>query len=256
MASLDHSPAEQIMASEDIHTTVLILSKGLEHDRYAREIETRIGHPAALRKWKNMGQAARSKFGTASIELLKTFPVLVFAVTAHKDAILKSEGHFLKQLGVANCARRETVNEKQYLVFGPLQRVSENNVVAGAELRETANRAIMALFIAHFVRRVQLLLRDVADAGYMNFSFYADKAPGAGGYASLLNLLLQNGNTVGDIKIYSFVESDAAATDLLADNFAGLLRDVTLRPQKWKDFGIEMRPGNGLFYWEKWSASS
>ena len=251
-ASLDHSPSEQITASEDIHTTVLILSRGLEHMELAREIKTRIGHPATLRKWNKMGRSARRAFGAAAFELLQGFQCVVFAVSAHKGAVLKSENHFLKELGIADCVRRETTDKQQYLVFGPLQQVSRQRCT-DAELREPVNRAVMALFIAHFVRRMPLLLRDVANAGCMIFSFYADKSPGAGGYASLLNFLLRNGNNVGDIKLYSFVESDVVEADLLADNFAGLLRDVTRQPHQWIEFRDAMKSGNGLFYWEEWS---
>lgn len=248
MASLDHSPSEQITETEDTHTTVLILSSGLEHLEYAREI----GQHRKLRKWKRMRQSARRSFAIKAFELLPKYPVLVFAITAHKSAILKSEDHFLKELGFEAIARHEKVGAKDYLVIGPVQRVADDNTVTNTNLRETTHRAVMALFIAHFVRRMQLLLFTVANAGCMNFSFYADKSPGGGDYANLLNFFLRNGNPVGDIKLYSFVNSDKVESDLLADNFAGLLRGVTRHPDQWANVKMANDSGNGMFYWERW----
>jgi hypothetical protein len=255
IASLDHSPSEQITDTEDTHTTVLILSNGFEHLEYAREIQQHIGHPEKLRKWKRMSSRARHAFAKAAFELLQKYPVLIFAITAHKSAILKSEGHFLKELNLETIALHEKEGTGDYLVFGPLQQIAKNQTVTEVNLRETTNRAVMVLFTAHFVRRMQLLLFTIANVGCMNFSFYADKPPGGKNYANLLNFFLRNGNAVGDIKLYSFVDSDAVESDLLADNFAGLLRDVTRHPERWANVQMIEAPGKGVFYWERWNTN-
>jgi hypothetical protein len=201
-----------------------------------------------------MKPRARDAFAKAAFELLPDFPVLIFAITAHRSAIERSEQHFIEELGISGCTLRVTEGEITYLNFSPLERVKPTGERQTIELRNLVQRSQMALFIAHFVRRMQLaVFGALRGSTAVNFQFYADKLPGGERYGDLLNFLFNAGNPAGRLLLGHFNDSDTVETDLLADNLAGLLREANLKPGLLGNIAAPGTPG-GIFYWERWDA--
>ena len=148
-ASMDHSPSEQLSGA-GWHTTVLVLSAGVEHAQLARDIartlRPRVGK---LTKWSKAGSRYRDMFSVELARYLPKYPVYILAVSATASAIRQSEKHFLNELLLTDRYQR-TINVKGSVsvTLGPFWRGPSRKKVM-VHLHE--RRALMCLFISHFV---------------------------------------------------------------------------------------------------------
>jgi len=256
MASLDHSPTEQL-AGADWHTTALILSAGMEHAGLANAI-ARVANPRTkmLAKWSRSNRHYRRRFCDSFFSALAEHRALVFAISAEEKTISAAEAHFIEQLGATHHYNRRVSGERERVALGPF---------INAETREThvvelpSNQAPMALFIAHFLRRIHqqmyagLVAPDGSGGGMLTWNFLADKPPGGAEkpFDQALTMLLGLEDWRGSLRWGYFLCSDQVETDLLADNVAGLLNEAMRYPNR---YFIGNAPSNsaGLFYWERW----
>jgi hypothetical protein len=254
-ASLDHSPTEQLIGL-GWHTSALILSAELEHSALAHDLG-QIANPLArkLTKWNSANSHYKKRFCAGLMPGLVLHRSMVFAISAEEPSIASSEEHFIKELGGTQHYRRHVLNGRERVSIGPLV----NAQTGEAHTVELAgNQAPMALFIAHFLRRihqqVHFALSNPAHTG-VTWNFFADKPPsGAGGaFDKALAMLLGLSNPAGALRWGYFIEGDKVETDLLADNVAGLLNEIVRVPARYPlQFGSTAQNAAGLFYWERW----
>ena len=97
-ASLDHSPSEQLDTSA-WHTTVLVLSRGMEHAELARAVAS-VANPLTgrLSKWSKSNKHYRKRFSEDFFRALNEHRVMVFAISAKGSSISRSEEHFVREL--------------------------------------------------------------------------------------------------------------------------------------------------------------
>jgi hypothetical protein len=256
-ASLDHSPSEQLDPSA-WHTTVLILSRGMEHAELARAVAS-VANPLTgrLSKWSKSNKHYRKRFSEDFFRALNEHRVMVFAISAKGSSISESEEHFVRELGAADHYRRQFSGLRERVLIGPFfnARTHEESV-----LELAPSQATMAFFIAHFLRRIHQTMYHALNSispvhgGMINWSFFADKPPGGAGgsYDRVLALLLGLQDVRGWLRWGYFMRGDEVETDLLADNLAGLLREAVATPNKY-NIHIANHSGAGLFYWEVWT---
>lgn len=260
-ASMDHSPSEQLEGNR-WHTTVLVLSSGLEHAELARqiaaEIRPRNGH---LRRWKGRPpEPYRSRFARSLCELFPGFPVYVFAISARADAIRASECHFVEQLGLHVGYRKLRTEEGKMLIqLGPVLRGQERKKLV---ISLVEHRGLMVLFMSHFVIRMYDMMVQAlrsasqrSDAVSLRWNFLADKLPGATNTDMdlMFNAVLGLNRPHRSIVWGYFADGNRVETDLLVDNVAGLISQCANNPDDGTEL-LSIEPGlaGGLFYWEKW----
>lgn len=250
--SMDHCPSEQLSKS-DWHTTVLVLSCGVEHSDLGKSIglSLRSNNPT-LMKWKNATKQYKKNFPDQLFGHLEKYPVYIFAISANKQTIINNVEFFLEQLQASEKYKLEKVGNKNTIHFGPFYNKTTNKKNT---IKLSENRAIMALFIAHFVLRMHRRMWEAEEdqnrPHHLNWNFLADKLPGPSNddMELMVSILLQRYRDKGRILWGYFKESDVVVTDLLADNIAGMLNDIVV--QKYKK-AISFKDKNGLFYWEHW----
>ena len=119
----------------------------------------------------------------------------------------------------------------------------------------------MCMFVAHFVRRMHeqmFIAKKKLNGGSIeatSWDFFADKFPGPTGAEMdlMFNVLISPSRQLGRILWGYYNEGDQVETDLLADNFAGLLNEIKTKPYFSKKFKFEpTRQHEGLLYWETW----
>lgn len=252
--SMDHCPSEQLDKST-WHTTALILSSALEHSVLARRLAKRLRPKnPVLMKWKNATRAYRRSFLQAFLDELQDHPaVCVFAVSAKKPTISQSVGHFIDQLGVRNSYRRDKTGS---VAFGPFVRGStkEPRLVTLSE-----NRAIMCLFVAHFVHRMHHMMHAAANSAaggpcHVNWNFFGDKFPGPqeNDMDLMFRILSSVDRSTGRIAWGYFKEGGQTDIDLLVDNLAGAL-DAAISNLREVVPNSNGKQSSGIFYWEQWS---
>lgn len=255
MVSMDHCPSEQLSANADWHTTALILSPAMQHSALAHRLASRLRpKDSRLMKWSNATKAYRQTFLDAFLDELGTHPsVCVFALSAKGTAISCSLNHFIEEFELQDRYRR---TDEGRVSFGPFVRVSNGEPVT---VMLSENRAIMCLFVAHFVWRMHRRMYEATNAAYpksvcnVNWNFLADKFPGQlGDDMDLMFTILTNANySRGKISWGYFQKGGQVETDLLVDNLAGAL-DLALRRSKKITPRPKLEQPKGLFYWEQW----
>lgn len=256
IVSMDHSPSEQLTGAS-WHTTVLVLSRGLEHAAMAQSLARRLRpQTGTLAKWRDATRAYRRRFLEEFVRELASFPVYTFAISATESSVSCSLDHFVSELGLEAYYRRiEEPGSTRRICLGPFARASTGKT---NQQVLSENRAAMCLFVAHFVLRMHRRMYEAAnmdrpdDPGHINWNFYGDKFPGPpGGDMDLMfQILVSLDRGTGRILWGYFKESDSVETDVLADNLAGALNDVAKRRDPSLSFRDE---SEGLFYWERWS---
>ena len=159
--------------------------------------------------------------------LLEEYLVYIFAISAHMENIVKSVDHFLKELQVSEKYKLVKADDKNTDYFGPFYNEQNEKIT----IKISENRAIMALFIAHFVIRMHRIMwkaENLDSPHYLNWNFLGDKFPGPQNddMDLMVSILFQADNDTGRIVWGNFDESDKVVTDLLADNIAGMLNDI------------------------------
>lgn len=258
IVSMDHSPSEQLTGA-GWHTTALVLSAGVDHAKLAKSLALRLRPKVGtLTKWANASRAYRRSFLSVFIEELRAFPsVYVFAISAQETVICSCISHFVNELGLNPVFRRDEVpGATARIVIGPLVRAS-----TGEEFTFTLseNRAVMCLFVGHFVVRMKQRMYEAVNAEshdrpeHVNWSFLGDKFPGPpdSDMDLMFQVLTSLHRDTGRITWGYFREGDTVETDLLADNLAGAL-NATVQ----KHYQPLITPSNqgssGFFYWERW----
>jgi hypothetical protein len=260
IVSMDHSPSEQLYG-KDWHTTVLVLSAGVEHAELARRVAQRLRpNVGKLMKWINATRAYQRNFLNEFLEQLAAFPVYVFAVSAQESIIWNSITHFIKELGLERHYQRfQGAKKNAEVSLGPFVRGSSGET---STLVLSENRAAMCLFVAHFVLRMHRRMYEALNSSsrgnpcHVNWNFYGDKFPGPrdGDMDLMFRILSVLDRSTGRILWGYFKEGDTVETDLLADNLAGVLNETVGRPDKYGLKGLPCEQGSeGFFYWERWS---
>ncbi|WP_028315008.1 hypothetical protein [Desulfatibacillum aliphaticivorans] len=250
LVSMDHSPSEQL-SGDEWYTSTLVLSAGVEHSALARDIaKTLRSKTPCLTKWSKATRYYKRNFFIALNKHIKKYPVFIFAVTAHKETIINSKNFLIEQLQAKDKYFEEVNGQKIRVKFGPFyqKETKEEKFITISE-----NRAIMALFVAHFVVRMHTRMWEAANRfhpGGLNWNFFADKFPGPPGedMELMFTLLLGRNINRGRILWGYFQQSDIVETDLLADNLAGCFSDMVKRKSTYK----QIDTGKGLIYWEQW----
>ena len=257
IVSMDHSPSEQL-TGEDWHTTVLVLSSGVEHSEIARRIAQRLRpNTEKLTKWVNASRAYRRNFLNEFFNQLASFPVYVFALSAQETTIWKSITHFIKELGLDKYYHRsQGSNKKVSITLGPFLKAPNGEP---STLILSEKRAVMCLFISHFVLRMHRQMYEAINAssrndpGHVNWNFYGDKFPGPQGedMDPMFQILSNLDRNTGRIAWGYFKQGDTVESDLLADNLAGLLNAYAGK------HSLIVKPSEvvnkGFFYWENWT---
>lgn len=260
IVSMDHCPSEQL-TGEDWHTTVLVLSAGMEHAELARRLAQRLRpRMGTLTKWTNATGAYRRNFLKEFFKELAVYPVCVLGLSAQESSIWKSVSHFIRELGLDGRYQRTEGHGKGAKVsLGPLVRASTGETFTPV-LSE--KRAAMCLFVAHFVLRMHRHMYEAVNASspdrpsHVNWNFFGDRFPGPpdGDMALMFQILSVLDRSTGRILWGHFTEGDVVETDLLADNLAGVLNEAARMADK---YGLTALPcearSEGFFYWERWT---
>lgn len=250
LASMDHSPSEQLSAAE-WYTSVIIVSPGAEHALLANKIADILRpREKQLVKWNRASQHYKRNFLSALKSQLVSLPVLIFALSADKTAILTSAPSILKNFGLESSYHVVQTGKRRTAFFGPWFH-PESGTEKHLEISE--NRALMALFIVHFLVRMHQALNKAAGK-YIPWSMFMDKFPGDldGDMETLFSCLLDIAVGDGQIMRGSFGLSDTAETDLLADNLAGLFSNMIQRGNSY----LEFPDGQGFIYWEQYRGNA
>lgn len=257
IASMDHCPSEQIYGDDNLwHTTVIVVSPGVEHAALANRIAAvlRPKNPV-LMKWVNGTKKYQANFLRTFVESLRQFPqVYVFAVSATESKIIGSADHFVDQLGLSD--RYDAIFGSN-VSLGPFFRNSSSKP---AYVSLSPKRAVMCMFIMHFVRRMHgamyeaINFTDQTRPSAVNWNFFHDKFPGPpdDNMALMFQVLCGVDQSRGRILPGYFAEGGTQEIDNLADNLAGALdRGVQASaPLCSNSFPIGQ---SGFFYWEQWS---
>jgi hypothetical protein len=246
--SMDHSPSEQL-TDLNWHTTVLVISAALEHRELANRIALQLRPQTRhLCKWSKTSNQQRKDFLPTLMSELKHSPrVAIFALSAKETTVRASLPQLVSQLQLQREYSRPGDGS---VLFGPFLRGPSKESIT---VRLSEKRAAMAMFIAHFVKRMHQHMHEAAnidramDPCLINWNFYSDKFPGIAGSDMdlMFQILLGLDHTRGRIQWGYFKDGGQVEIDLLADNLAGSLNNSVEKPLTFSGDG-------GLFYWEKW----
>jgi len=255
--SIDHSPSEQVDGSE-WHTSALIISQNMEHHALANELGKRINpNSKCLRQWKGSSKNYRRQFHQEFFHVLKDYPVLALIASARENTILGHEQSLADQLGITGHRKRVELDGKKKVEFGPFT-YEENTPPKTLIVPE--RHAPMAIFTANYLLRIHTSLKAAIGERIgtsevpLWVQVWSDKPPSdfTGKYAKLMWLLLGGGSTQGKFTWGGFTGNTDQPIDLLADNLAGLLNEITQRPDKNRYKGRELQPPvKGMLYWER-----
>lgn len=258
LLSTDHSPSEQICGVE-WHHSVLVISENVEHQQMADELGAAL-NPATgmLKQWKDADGRYKNGFHKLVFHSLKKYPILVYAVSARESAVLQHEVAFAQALGIAGCYKRVQINGKSKVEFGPFTSAEDSQEKT---LIVSEKHAPMAIHLAYSLLRFYTSLQETMIKQGRNsglgifFQIMSDRPPTdfTGPYADLMYLLLGGPTTSGKFTWGGFTGGVDQPIDLLADNLAGLLNDITAAPEKFRYQGPPLvEPINGVFFWERY----
>lgn len=242
IASMDHSPSEQIDPNWEWYTSVVILSPGGEHSALADKIAESL-HRKRLSKWKNAGKAYRQRFLKVLTDHLNDYPVIILSISATRTSIEDSFNHFIEQFKVSAGVKVTEANQKKYVTLSNLVEVETGKDI---ELQLPWGRGVMCFFIAHFILRMRHSIRN-GRVESVDLHFYCDKFAGAEEMGAAVSLLLNRHPHEGRVNLAHFVESDTVSSDLLADNLAGCLSGLTKKEES------QINSWHERIYWETWT---
>lgn len=229
MASMDHSPSEQIDHNTH-YTTSLILSSNVEHHLFANDMAKELNvNTNKLVKWNKASRSYRKRL-IKYFHNINRYSVFVFILSAERETILAREEYYLKSLAVFPFLSKRPNNR---ISFGPLSCITPSGEHNTITIETSFNRYIMCLHIAHFVLSCHnyIYLASQKKSNRLNisieFQFFGDKFPGPPNedmdqlFCSFLSLVRGGNITWG-----YFCKSDEVETDLLADNIAGAFNNI------------------------------
>lgn len=235
---MDHSITEQLIGHPDAwHTTCIALSEGNEVSNLANQIAQDISpEKPHLRKWSDGRAVSKRRYHEAfSRELARHLPsakVYLLATSATEAAITKNREQFFRELGIAGLSQ-ELIRPsgRTILRVGPFIH-KELGTEHYFEL--PLNRAIMVVWIAHFVARMHHMFRlqlqnDQSEPVVVDWFFYHDKfagdSPATSPATNFFQALVSGNISNGNVRSGFFTQSDTVDADLLADNLAGLFNN-------------------------------
>ena len=272
LASLDHSPSEQLGNPDDWHTTVLILSESAEHWNLAQDIARDLRcRDGMLRKWsKNPAYRRSGAFERALKNSLPGRGIYIRTISAQARTIRISYSHMIGELRLSGLIESFVRNDKSYLRFGPFRRIKIRGVEDGilkehsepAEFEILERQGLALIFICHYLLRMHrrllpIIQKQRSEVEWIDWQLMPNKFPGdvTGPMGSLFHAIMSGVThhrlVMGNIRIMTFDKSSDDLGSALADNIAGLCADKLrldlIRSQS--DF-------SGLgdsFDWEIWS---
>jgi hypothetical protein len=261
LAFMDHSITEQLTGCPAAwHTTAVALSEGGEVSDLANRIAQGIspGQPR-LRKWSAGRGAGKRRYRAAFYqELARHLPsakVYLLATSATEATIIQTREQLFRELGIADVSQERTrPGGSPILRVGPFIH-SESSADHYFEL--PLNRALMVVWVAHFVARMHHMLRLQLQGAQpepvvVDWFFYHDKfagdSPDASPAMSFFQALVSGNIHDGNVRSGFFVESDTVEADLFADNVAGLFNSSREREAKGPDLSSLL--GFGCVYYE------
>lgn len=257
LMSIDHSPSEQIDGSE-WHHSVLVISQNGEHQALADELGATLNPSTrTLKQWKDAKPPYRKDFHQAFFQALKDHPVLVLTSSIKESAVIQHEATFADALGITGCYRRMTHNGKSKVEFGPYT-CSDNDALQTLVVSD--KHAPMAIHVSHYMLRVHAHLQAAVSERMGRtdvpvwFQVMSDKPPNdfIGPYAELMWLLLGGPTTQGRFTWGGFTGAEDQPIDLLADNLAGLMKEITQSPDLYTYQSPPLQPPiSGVFCWER-----
>ena len=276
LASMDHSPSEQLGNPDDWHTTVLILSESGQDWKLAEDIAKQLHcREAMLTKWSRNPIYRRN--GTLENALKNGLPgsaVYIRVISAQAHTIRTSYPHMIGELGLSGSVKRFVKNDKPYLMFGPFQRVKilgvEDNKLKtqseSAEFEIAERQALSLIFICHYPLRMhhQLMMivrRQRPELEWIDWQLMPDKFPGDlnGPMASLFHAIMSGATNqrlvAGNIRIATFNMSNDDIGSAFADNIAGLFAEklaIDDKESARSTFGAI----DQLIDWEIWSGDA
>lgn len=261
LAFMDHSITEQITGrSAAWHTTAIALAEGGEVSDLASRIARGIfPKEPRLRKWSSGRAAGKRRYQKEfSKELALHLPssrVYLLATSATEATVIQTHKQLILELGIADISC-EVVRPRgtSALRVGPfINRESGTDHYFELPL----NRALMVIWIAHFVVRMHRMLRlqlqgDQIDPVIVDLFFYHDKFVGDSFHASpamsFFQTLVSSNISHGNVISGFFRESDTVGADLLADNVAGLFN--TYREDSAAGVELSFLLSSGCVYYE------
>jgi hypothetical protein len=243
LASMDHSPSEQLGKPDDWHTTALILSEAGEHWKLAEDIAHQLHCSSGLlRKWSRNPDYRRSGAFEGSLE--KSLPgrdVYIRIISAQARTIQAGYTHMIGELGLNGLVESFLKNDKPYLRFGPFQRISITGTEDGSLKEHSApakfeiveRQALSLIFICHYLLRMHQQLMPIIkkqrrELEWINWQLMPNKFPGdiTGPMGSLFQAIMSGVAyqqlVAGNIRIMTFDKSHEDQGSALADNIAGL----------------------------------
>lgn len=229
MASLDHSPSEQL-TGKTWHTSALVLSAAAEHDALAKELGKDLNpRTGALTPWVSANEKYRRNFLLALARALSSHRVLALCFSAQEDFIARNERNFVSLLQLEDRYERQIRNNKDIVTVGPFSR---NGDSAPEYVQAPANQALMALFIAFNLRRIRDCMQSET-AVPVWWQIYSDRPPNNfdGPLSKFTHVLLSaewGPRTSRKFTWGGFTEDKKIGINLLVDNLAGAVNKVAL----------------------------
>jgi hypothetical protein len=258
---MDHSITEQLTGDPEAwHTTAIALSEGGEvSDLASRIAEGIFPREPRLRKWSAGRVAGKRKYRLAfSEELAKHLPhakVNLLAISATEAIISHTREQLVRELRIDDILQ-EIVGPRgtSTLRVGPY---THHESGAYHFFEFPLNRALMIIWVAHFVARMHRMIRlqlqgSQVDPVTVDWFFYHDKFAGDSSYSSpamsFFQVLVSANITEGNVRSAFFVDSDKVNADLFADNVAGLLN--TARQTRHEFTALSTVLSSGAVYYE------
>jgi hypothetical protein len=264
---MDHSITELLTGHPGAwHTTAIALS---EAGREVSDLANRIARgifPRAprLRKWSGGRGVGKRRYRLAFCrELTRHLPaakVYLLATSATEAAIIKARDQLIRELRIAHLSQ-EIVRPggTSALRVGPFIHRESG---PGHYFELSLNRALMVIWIVHFVARMHHMLRrqlqgDRVEPVAVDLFFYHDKFAGdsydASPAMSFFQTLVSGNISHGNVRSAFFAESDKVEEDLLADNVARLLNNSREAADN-----LDVSPilSSGLVYYEASQAAA
>ncbi len=257
LAFMDHSITEQLIGDSTAwHTTAIALSEGDEVSQLALSISKKINPKnPILKKW-SAGRGQRKKkyrtsFARELIQQLPNSSVYIFVISATEEVIVNSRDQILDELRISHLCKEELRGRgTPWFRAGPFKHFK-----TGEEhyFEFPLNRALMLLWISHFVSRMHSMLHTQLELNQtskviLDWFFYLDKFAGDSKDSSpsipFFQTLVTGNINNGNIRSGFFNESDTVNADLFSDNVAGLFNDLQKSPSDYSDLNQIFESGS------------
>jgi hypothetical protein len=211
-----------------------------------------MGGKGTLKKWAGKRASNyRDHFEKALLATVNRYPVHVRIVSAQGSAIVASQAHMLRELGLAGLAQPiEKPSKKRYLRLGPFNH---------KHFDVPERQAAPLIFICHLLLRkhqelMLIIRRERPDIEWVDWQLSPNKFPGdvkvlmSVVFSGIMQGAAHAGLVPGNISVLTFTDP---AMDVLADNVAGLFASRIKQGR----FALDVPPsqGNGAsLLWEVW----